>query len=57
MLNQCLTVGVSVHFVFEQLVVSSATDIAALNDLLSLTALSPQRAEEMRSLAKLIGDS
>lgn len=57
MLNQCLAVGVSVHFVFEQLVVSSATDVAGLNDLLSLTALSPQRAEEMRHLAKLIGDS
>lgn len=56
MLNQCVTAGVSVHFIFEQLVVSSEADIASLNDLLSLSSLSPQWPEEIRHLTSLIGD-
>ena len=57
MLKQCLDAGVSVHFVFEQLVISSETDIASLNDLLSLTSMSPRTTEGIRHLANLIGDS
>ena len=57
MLKRCLGCGVSVHFVFEQLVVSSETDIATLNDLLSLTSMSPQNTDDIRHLANLIGDS
>jgi len=57
MLKQCLAAGVSVHFVFEQLVVSSETDIASLNDLLSLTSMSPRNTDDIRQLANLIGDS
>lgn len=56
LLKRCLAVGVSVHFIFEHLVVSSETDIAGLNDLLSLTALSPQQPDEIRHLANLIGE-
>lgn len=57
MLKQFLDAGVSVHFVFEQLVISSETDITSLNDLLSLTSMSPRTTEGIRHLANLIGDS
>jgi len=56
-LKRCSSAGVSVHFIFEQLVVSSQRDINTLNDLLALTALSLQKSDEIRHLTELIGRS
>jgi sporadic carbohydrate cluster protein (TIGR04323 family) len=40
LVRACIDAGVSVHFVFEQLVLSRKSDIETLNELMTLTSLS-----------------
>jgi len=54
MLRQCVTAGVSVHFIFEQLVVSSEDDIGQLNDLSSLCNLIPSGDRQVVYLRTMI---
>lgn len=39
LLESCLTSGMTVHFIFEQLVVTTSEEILEINELLSLTKL------------------
>jgi sporadic carbohydrate cluster protein (TIGR04323 family) len=39
LLDRCVNVGMTVHFLFESLIVSSREDIAVVDELLSLTGL------------------
>lgn len=54
LLEQCTRAGVSVHFIFEQLVVNSPNDVEGLDELLSLTILAPSDVEQMRHIFNLI---
>lgn len=57
LLSKCIDMGTSLHFVFEQIIVSETSDIAALNDLLSLTSVSQGGETQIRFLRDLIGPS
>jgi len=51
LIGRCLDHGVSVHFVFEQTIVKSHSDLPELNELLSLIALTSKadyRREHLR---------
>jgi sporadic carbohydrate cluster protein (TIGR04323 family) len=39
LLDRCVNVGMTVHFLFESLIVSSREDVAVVDELLSLTGL------------------
>ncbi len=49
--------GASIHFVFEQIVISETSDIEALNNLVSLTSLSQGQEPQIQFLKDLIGSS
>ena len=52
--TRSIDAGISLHFVFEQLVVSCIKDIEALNSLLILSSLVPHTPEQFASLSRLI---
>jgi len=54
LLEQCTRAGVSVHFVFEQVIIDSPNDIESLDELLSLTNLAPSDLEQIRHIFDLI---
>lgn len=54
MLNRCVADGLSVHFVFEQLVVSESKDIDQVNELLSLTRLLDDPKAQIQGLLDLV---
>jgi len=54
LLEQCTRAGVSVHFVFEQVIIDSPNDIESLDELLSLTNLAPSDLEQIRHIVDLI---
>lgn len=54
MLNRCIADGLSVHFVFEQLVVSGSKDIDQVNELLNLTRLLDNPRAQIQSLLDLV---
>jgi len=57
LLSRCIEMGASIHFVFEQIIVSETSDIDALNDLLSLTSLSQGYEPQIQFLKNLIDSS
>jgi len=54
MLNRCVTDGLSVHFIFEQIVVSGSKDIGHVNELLSLIELLDDPKAQIQSLLDLV---
>lgn len=54
MLQRCISDGLSIHFIFEQLIVSTRDDIGRLNELIRLTRLLDDPRSQIQGLIDLM---
>lgn len=57
LLNRCLANGTSIHFIFEQIVLSSTAELDALGELLTLTTMLRNATRHLERVAVLLRDS
>jgi hypothetical protein len=54
LLQRCVESGVSVHFIFEQYVVQTVSDIAELNDLMSMVQVLTSSSDRAAMIADVL---
>ena len=54
LLQRCIDAEVSVHFIFEQYVVQTSSDISELNDLLSLINVMASNSNRTEMIADML---
>jgi len=57
LLNRCLANGTSIHFIFEQVILTSTTELDAFGELLTLTTMLRNEIRHLERVAGLLRDS